>query len=209
MMPFMGRHLNCLLLLVIGLLTVNVAYAQRYGTAAGLRFGNTSNSRTVGLTVQQRVFKNTTIEGILQSDFARNTTAHGMIQQHQRIISKRLNYYYGAGMSFGNEESFVKNAETNTIDHTYNNATMGADLILGLEFTVLKINLSVDYKPNINIVGREQWYQGQVGISARSVIVKSATQKKRQRQRARAKKRKNNPPFYEKIWNSLKGESDQ
>jgi hypothetical protein len=164
--------------------------AQRYGTAVGIRVGNSDYSRTVGLTAQQRVLKHVTLEGILQSDFNRNTTLHVMLQRHHPIISKRLNYYYGGGVSSGWEESFVKDRNSNQIIHTYGNNTTGMDLIGGVELTVANTVISLDYKPNFNLSGREEFYRSQVGISARTVLVKSKEQNKKKRQKAKAKKQK-------------------
>lgn len=170
--------------------------AQRYGTALGLRFGNNSVGRTVGISAQQRITERLTFEGIAQSDFSRNSTMSLLLEKHHPIISKRFNYYYGAGISFGKEESFEKMEDSNQIIQTYGNATTGIDLITGFEMTLLNTVLSLDYKPNINISGREDFYRGQVGISARMVLVKSKEQKKKQRQREKAKnsKQKNSIP---------------
>ncbi|MCH7411169.1 hypothetical protein MM239_17355 [Belliella sp. DSM 111904] len=173
--------------------------AQRYGTAAGLRLGSNNYSRTVGLTAQQRIFKHVTLEGIVQSDFSRNTTMHLLLEQHKPIISKRFNYYYGLGYSFGWEESQVKNPATMEIITTYGNVTNGIDLIGGVEMTLLNTTISLDYKPNFNMSGRQEFFRGQVGISARTVLVKSKTQNKRKRQRARAKRKKHRTPFFEGI----------
>jgi hypothetical protein len=58
------------------------------------------------------------------------------------------------------------------------NPTVGVDLIVGVEITLLKVNVSIDYKPNFNLYGREKWIIGQTGISARYVLISGA--KKRQ-----------------------------
>ncbi|WP_339865530.1 hypothetical protein [uncultured Algoriphagus sp.] len=187
------------LLILIFFSSLSIAQAQRYGTAVGLRFGNSNQFRTVGLTAQQRITKRLTIEAILQSDFKLNTTLSALMEKHHPIISKRFNYYYGVGASLGVEESFVKDSETMQILHTYGNTTAGVDLIGGLELTVLNTAISIDYKPNINLVGREEFYRGQVGISARMVLVKSKEQKKKQRQRQKAKNKSQKVPLNEQI----------
>lgn len=175
------------LLLVFLLIGTSSLMAQRYGTAVGLRLGNSSLSRTFGLSIQQRILERVTLEGILQSDFSRNTNFSLLAERHRPLISKRFNYYYGGGIAFGNEESFTKNDETMQIDHTFGNSTLGVDLIAGIEFTVANTVLSLDYKPNINLAGRSEFYRGQVGISARTVLMKSKEQKKKQKQRQKAK----------------------
>jgi len=187
------------LIFILFFSTIAVSQAQRYGTAVGLRFGNSNLYRTVGLTAQQRISKRVSIEAILQSDFKLNTTFSGLVEKHHPIISKRFNYYYGVGASLGVEESFVKDPENKQILHTYGNSTAGVELIGGLELTLLNTVISVDYKPNINLAGRQEFYRGQVGISARMVLVKSKEQKKKQRQRQKAKNKYKKGTFSEQV----------
>lgn len=179
---------------------------QSYGTTLGLRFGNNLDHRTFGLSAQHRIVKGLTIEGIVQSDFNNNTTVHALVEKHHRLISKRFNYYYGTGISLGTEESTHRIPATREIITTYGNTTLGMDLIFGVEITLLKANISIDYKPNINLVGRNPWYSGQVGISARTVLVKGKTQNKKKRLKMRAKRRKNREPepFFKKIIQDVK-----
>lgn len=191
--PPMSKAFYSILLLLLFQLPIQV-FSQRYGTALGLRFGNSEFNRTIGLTLQQRLVEKITLEGILQSDFSRNTTLSILAEKHSPIISKRFNYYFGAGVAFGNEESFVKNEIEKEIIHTYGNATFGVDLIAGIELTVANAVISLDYKPNINLSGREEFYRGQVGISARTVLVKSKEQKRKQKQRQKAKNSAKNQP---------------
>ncbi len=188
----MAKHILSLLLLLCLQIPFE-AFSQRYGTALGLRFGNSDLNRTLGLTLQQRLTERVTLEGIIQSDFNRNSTFSLLAERHRPIISKRFTYYLGGGVAFGNEESFVKNSGTKEIIHTYGNTTLGVDLIAGVELTLANAVISLDYKPNINISGREEFFRGQVGISARSVLVKSKDQKRRQKQRQKAKNASRNP----------------
>ena len=164
-----------------------MASGQRYGTAVGIRMGNSDYGRTLGISAQQRIFDKISLEGILQSDFNLNTTLSLLLEKHNPIISKRFNYYYGAGVSFGREASTFKDEVNKELVQTYGNSTVGVDLIGGVELTVANTAISLDYKPNVNISGRNEFYRGQVGISARIVLVKSKDQKKKQRQRQRDK----------------------
>jgi hypothetical protein len=175
------------------------ANAQRYGTTLGIRMGNNQISRTFGITAQQRIADHASLEAILQSDFNLNSTFSILAKKHHPIISKRFNYYYGAGLSLGKEESFVKNESDQTIIRTYGNNTTGVDLIGGIEMTLLNTVISVDYKPNINLAGRSEFYRGQIGLSARMVLVKSKEQKKKQRQRQKARNKQNRTSFNEKL----------
>ncbi|EON77365.1 hypothetical protein ADIS_2233 [Lunatimonas lonarensis] len=164
--------------------------AQSYGTAVGIRLGNNNSFRTVGVSAKHRLAKGLTAEGILQSDFASNTTAHLLLARHRPMVSKRFNYYYGGGLSMGVEESRQKIPESMQIIHTYGNPTFGIDGLAGVEMTLLRMTVSLDYKPNLNLTGRDPWYQGQVGLSVRSVMVTGSEQNKRKRQKAKAKRKK-------------------
>jgi hypothetical protein len=187
------------LLLLIFLNLSFFANAQRYGTAVGLRLGNSGNSRTFGISAQQRILDHISLEGILQSDFNLNTTLSLLLEKHNPIISKRFNYYYGAGVSFGREASIFKDEVNKELVQTYGNHTVGVDLIGGVELTVANTVISLDYKPNVNISGRNEFYRGQVGISARIVLVKSKEQKKKQRQRQREKNKNSGDTFGQKL----------
>jgi hypothetical protein len=102
-------------------------------------------------------------------------------------------------VSFGKEASIYKDAVNKELVQTYGNSTLGVDLIGGVELTVANTVISLDYKPNINISGRNEFYRGQVGISARVVLVKSKEQKKKQRQRQRKKAKKSDASFGQKL----------
>ncbi len=187
-----------LLCLIIG---INSTSAQSYGAALGLRLGDNNFSRTVGLTGKYRILKHVTLEGIAQTDFSRNTTFHFLIEQHQSILSKRLNFYIGTGVGFGEEESEIKDPQTKQIIYTYGNPTFGIDLIAGIEFTLLRYSLSLDYKPNFNLWGREQWVRGQIGLSLRYVMITGAAQNKNRRKRAREKRKEEAEGLFPSIKN--------
>ncbi len=151
-------------------------FGQQYTTTGGLRVG-----RSIGLTVNQRIARKVTIEGILQTNLTGSTTLHGLIRQHQSLMTRRLSVYYGAGAHTG--------------------STTGIDAILGVETTFAKINMSIDVKPVVNVLGVTGFnvFQVQAGASIRYVLIKSGDTKKqrerkkkrKQRQRAKRKQQKN------------------
>jgi hypothetical protein len=186
---FSGIKTSLIMLILMTICNINV-HAQSYGNALGVRVANGYYYRTMGLTFQQRLLKNTTLEGIAQTDFTHNTTFHAMVEYHQPIISKRLNYYMGAGLMTGKEADVVKDKIANAVTTTYGHTVFGADLVAGIEITLLKFNVSLDYKPNFNITGRQNWYQGQVGVSARAVILSGAEIDRKRRAKEREKRQK-------------------
>lgn len=163
-----------LILLLASIIPFSFTYAQGYTTALGVRLANGDDFRSGGISLQQRIFNKFTIEGIAQTDFSHNHTFHAMIQMHQNIITKSFNFYLGAGVCGGIEENnYTATLNGNTVTTTtFNNKTFGADLIAGLELSVLRFNISLDYKPNFNFYGREDWYQGQIALSLRYILFK-------------------------------------
>ncbi len=80
--------LVCLFFLTTG------AFGQSYNTAGGLRVG-----QEFGLTLKQRIWDHTTIEGIAQTNFLfTKTTTKLFIERHIPVITKRLNIYLGGGI---------------------------------------------------------------------------------------------------------------
>lgn len=74
--------------------------AQSYVTAAGLRAGT-----ELGLTIQQRVHKTGTIEGIATTNRYR-WQVQTLYEYHRRFLGKRFNYYIGIGPHFGDEKGY-------------------------------------------------------------------------------------------------------
>lgn len=162
------------ILLIIFIGSIDVS-AQRYRTAAGLRLGS-----PFGLTVQQVVWGQNTLEGILTFNPKKNESAVTLLfENHRKIFSKRFNYYLGLGPHIGWMD------EQEGFDNPY-----GITFIGGLEFAMKNTVLSWDYKPAINLSGGRNTIDHQTGISVRFIIVKK-------------KKKKINWKFWEK-WGKRK-----
>lgn len=145
--------------------------AQSYMTAAGLRVGN-----TVGLTVNQRILKKWSIEGIIQNDLGSYTSLTGLAKRHVAVFSRGANIYFGGGAhtGFGEQRAFG-----------------GIDGIFGIELTIMRVNISLDAKPAIH-VGNNNVFDFQTAVSVRYVLWKtSSQQRKKWRQKKKDKKKKN------------------
>lgn len=165
-----------MLLLVLGALSAD---AQKYTTAIGGRIGS-----GIGLTVQQKLWKKTTLEVILSQRFKTDEILlTGLLERHQGLLGKRLNFYAGAGFHTGWNAGLE---ETRSI--------IGISGIAGLEFTIARFNLSWDFKPAIHIQGGEQLFNPQTAVSLRYVFIKH-----------KRKKRKINWKFWQKDNNKKKG----
>ena len=147
-----------LLVCVLALLALAPALAQRYRTAAGVRVGKNE----VGLTIQQKIFERTTLEG-LATAAPREVLATVLAEQHFNILGKRLNYYMGAGAHGGKLKDY--------------GAVYGFDVIAGLEYKIngLPFLLSADLKPAFHL-RHEEWFNLGSAFSIRYVIVKEPTE---------------------------------
>ncbi|MES2776204.1 MAG: hypothetical protein V4722_18655 [Bacteroidota bacterium] len=158
----MQKNILFFLMIFIGL----SAQAQKYTTAAGIRLGT-----GIGVTIQQAIGENKTIEGIVQKGFFNDLTSVSLLyEQHNKLFSKALNFYLGAGPHIG---LYSKNNPKN-IDRK--NA-FGASFIGGLEFKFNKMLLSFDYKPSLNITGGDGFFDSQAGVSLRYIFIKAQKKK--------------------------------
>jgi len=160
-------------LIIIFLMSIQL-FSQSYFTAGGARFGT-----DWGMTVQQRLLKHTTFEGIFQSSlFREELMLTGIFEHHFPLVTKRLNIYTGAGFHKG----FITD---NNIEYQ---SPYGLTLVTGAEFTIAKFVFSYDFKPAFNFAGGENPWYSQTAISVRYVFVKQNAFKKIKRKKERRKK---------------------
>ncbi|MDP5171304.1 MAG: hypothetical protein NWR72_13750 [Bacteroidia bacterium] len=129
------QYLVCLLLL--GGMS---AQAQVYRTAIGARF----EEDAVGFSVAQKVGRKVTMEGILIGNNLDLTQGYLLAKRHFGLFQRRLNVYLGAGAhtGFGEIPSLLN----------------GYDAVMGAEFTLLRVTIAADVKPEWTFSGLE--YQG-------------------------------------------------
>jgi len=169
----MIRHIFicCFFLLAIS------ANGQSYFTAGGARFGT-----DWGISIQPRVLKHATIEGIFQSSLFREELMLTVIPEyHFPLISKRFNAYLGAGYHKG----FITSA-----DPVYT-SPYGITAIAGAEITLARFTVSYDYKPAFNLYGGEHSWYNQSALSVRYVFVAQNAFKKLEKKREKRLRKKN------------------
>lgn len=155
--------------------------SQSYMTSAGLRFGT-----DWGLTVQQRIAENFTVEGILQSSLQRNEVLlTGMIERHYPVVHKGLNFYVGGGVHKG----WINEPPTPEHPNGFDNP-LGVTLVGGAELTLGRLNISYDFKPAVNLQGGERTFYTQSGLSVRYVLISNRDIKKYQKKQKKKKRKK-------------------
>ena len=169
--------------LVALVLLQSTVSAQFYMTAGGLRAGT-----DWGLTVQQRITKNMTIEGIVQSSLQREEVLlTALAERHYALGYRGLNIYTGGGLhkGFVTQKQTAESAPTTTYKDP-----MGVTFIGGAELTLGRINISYDFKPAINLVGGEKKFYTQSGVSLRYVLLNNKEYKKIQKKKKKKEKQK-------------------
>ena len=152
-------HLSLITLLFFTFLAPLSISAQGYGTAAGVRIGN-----GIGVTFQQQIALNTTIEGILQREFASSDATLSLLyEKHQNVLTRGLNIYAGGGVYY----TWIAN-DANAIVQPKN--AFGVSPIAGAELTIGSFNLAFDFKPNIKLTGSGTVFQMQSALSVRYVL---------------------------------------
>lgn len=149
------------ILLGIILLFSQLAQAQKYRTALGVRVGRSD----FGFTAQQKIFERTTIEGIAGMG-PREGRATVLVERHFPLIGKSFNYYLGAGAHVGSLKEY--------------GPFYGADAIVGVEMKLPLFPLvaSVDVKPSLH-ANHENWFGMQGALSVRYILVKEKKQERR------------------------------
>jgi hypothetical protein len=152
-------HFSFFILALFTFLTPLSMSAQGYGTAAGVRIGD-----GIGLTFQQQVALNTSIEAILQRQFvSSDATLSLLYEKHQNVLTKGLNIYAGGGAYY----TWIAN-DANAIVQPQN--AFGLSPIAGAELTIGSFNVSADFKPNIKLSGSGTIFQMQSALSVRYVL---------------------------------------
>lgn len=131
-----------------------ITHAQDYTTGIGFR-GGLSN----GLTVKHFTAGNTALEGFLSTRWNRFHLT-GLYEIHAPAFSVAgLNWYYGAGAHLG------------TGNKNDNHTVIGVDGILGLEYNIgaIPFNISLDYKPALNLIGDSELWPDEFALSIRYV----------------------------------------
>lgn len=145
-----------ILLFILSLLSIiGQLSGQSYNTAAGLRFGS-----HWGLTMQQRLAKQVTAELQLTNNYKPYGGAVDLtIQKHNPMITRRFNFYYGAGTQLAWREVETKKGPA-----------VGLNLVGGAEMTIGKLNLSWDLTPTIYVYNQDKSIQFNSAVSARYVL---------------------------------------
>jgi len=141
---------------------VNTANAQDYKTAIGIRLSSSAAMVNNSISFKQFITEKTAIEGLIS--FGDPLAIGALIEFHKPLAAAGLKYYYGAGGYLGFVKTYNPNKNINETD-----ANLGAQGVIGLDykFSNVPLNISLDWKPELNIVTDINFEPAAVGFTAR------------------------------------------
>ncbi|MBT3384337.1 MAG: hypothetical protein HN778_08855 [Prolixibacteraceae bacterium] len=153
-----------ILTLILAFIITTSVSAQDYETGIGFR-GGLSN----GITVKHFISKTSALEGILSSRW-QGFNITGLYEIHNwSFDTPRLNWYYG----FGGHIGFWNGYENHPwFKETGSYSVIGIDGIIGIEYNIetIPINISLDWKPGINIIGYSGFWGDELAFSVRFIF---------------------------------------
>lgn len=144
--------------------SAQLANAQAYQTSIGLRAGVAP-----GITLKHFVNPNAAFEGILTTR-GKGINITGLYEWHGPLGEVPNFFWYvggGAHIGFWDDNSYSRDEP-----FTGSYFIIGLDGILGMEYTFeeIPLNLSLDWKPTINIIERSGFWGDELAISVRYII---------------------------------------
>ena len=153
-----------LFLFVIILVSASQLKAQDYKTALGIRLS--SQGPAVNNSVSFKYFMNPKLAVEALLTFDKRAAIGALLEVHNPMPSTEgLQWFYGAGAYLGFDSDKT---------HT-DRALMGGQGIIGLDykFANLPLNLSLDWKPELNIIDNINFEPAAVGFTIRFTFGKS------------------------------------
>ena len=149
-------------MLLVGIAVSQNSFAQDYKTALGVRLSSSSAMQNNSISIKQFITDRTAIEGLFT--FGDPLAIGALIEFHKPLTPAGLTYFYGAGGYLG----FVKTVNTNTMK-TNSETNFGAQGVIGLDykFANIPLNISLDWKPELNIVNDINFEPAAIGFTAR------------------------------------------
>lgn len=149
-------------LLSAGFGSINNLSAQNYKTALGVRLSSSNAMQNNSISIKQFISEKMAIEGLFT--FGDPLALGALVELHKPLTPAGLTYFYGGGGYI----SFVKKVNVATQKST-TDPNFGAQGIVGLDykFSNIPLNISLDWKPELNIVSDINFEPAAIGFSAR------------------------------------------
>ena len=156
------KRIALLLSLSTALLFTASSYAQEYKTALGVRLSSAAPAVNNAISFKQFISEKTAIEALFS--FGDPVALGALLEFHKPLAAAGLQYFYGAGGYLGFNKTYNPVKQRNESDPQF-----GAMGIIGLDykFNNIPLNLSLDWKPELNIVSDINFEPAAIGLTAR------------------------------------------
>jgi hypothetical protein len=150
------------LLLTATIILTNTASAQEYKTALGVRLSSSAAMVNNSISLKHFLTEKSAIEALFS--FGDPLSLGALYEIHKPFSAAGIQWYYGGGGYVG----FVKEFNVNK-NRNETNVNFGAQGVMGLDykFANLPLNLSLDWKPELNIVSDINFEPAAIGFTAR------------------------------------------
>lgn len=158
-----------LIALVASLGAMSSVKAQDYRTAIGVRLSSASAAVNNSISVKQFINERAAIEGLFS--FGDPLAFGALLEIHKPLAASGLSWFYGGGGYLSFLKVYNPNKQKNEIDPNF-----GAMGVLGLDykFANVPLNLSLDWKPELNIVSDINFEPAAIGFTARFTLGKKS-----------------------------------
>ena len=150
------------LLFSAAVLLMHSASAQEYKTALGVRLSSSAAIVNNSISFKHFLNEKSAIEALIS--FGDPLSLGALYEIHKPFSAAGVTWFYGGGGYVG----FVKEYNVNK-NKNETNVNFGGMGVLGLDykFTNLPLNLSLDWKPELNIVSDINFEPAAIGFTAR------------------------------------------
>jgi hypothetical protein len=149
-------------LLIAALGFASTASAQDYKTAVGVRLSNSSPLINNSISLKHFLTENTAVEALFS--FGDPLGLGALIEIHKPLGDQGIRWFYGGGGYIAFQKTYNTVKEKNETDMFF-----GAQGVLGLDykFANIPLNLSLDWKPELNIISDINFEPAAIGFTAR------------------------------------------
>ena len=150
----------CLVLFIAG--SLQQASAQDYKTALGVRLSSSAANVNNSISLKHFINETTAVEALFS--FGDPIALGALVEFHKPLSASGLRYFYGGGAYLSFVKTYNPVKQRNESDPNF-----GAQGVIGLDykFANAPLNLSIDWKPELNIVSDINFEPAAVGFTAR------------------------------------------
>ena len=152
-------------IIFVSLLTSTIAFAassQSYKTAVGVRLSSSAAIVNNSISLKHFLNERSAIEALFS--FGDPIALAGLYEVHKPFSTEGLQWFYGGGGYIGFVKTWNPAKNQNETDVNF-----GAQGVIGLDykFTNIPLNLSLDWKPELNLISDINFEPAAIGFTVR------------------------------------------